>query len=118
MISLDVVNIFVAGNFLLYATVAVVVRVFILDGDLEVLVIFVELAVRILLVPIFLEGFEEADVEFITDLVDCVLATVRSFSVFEIPANSLKPRFVVDTNSTSGIVEFVVRDLSVVVVEV
>lgn len=41
MISLDVVNIFVAGNFLLYATVAVVVRVFILDGDLEVLVIFV-----------------------------------------------------------------------------
>lgn len=67
-----------------------------------------------MLVPIFLEGFEEADVEFITDLVDCVLATVRSFSVFEIPANRLKPRFV----DTSGIVEFVVRDLSVVVVEV
>lgn len=36
MMSLDVVNIFVVGNFLLYATVVVVVRVSILDGDLEV----------------------------------------------------------------------------------
>lgn len=67
-----------------------------------------------MLAPIFLDDFEEADIEFINDLVDCVLATVRSFSVFEVPGNRLISRIVV----ASGVVEFVERDFSEAVLEV